>query len=243
MSIEQQIRAWRQLSPAQQLELTLSIATAHRDVDGDGGRTGADQRDNATTRPPHSATRTVETSHGQLSYLELAPLLSDNAARIALSLTNAEQNASLDDDFILSLHRQLCLDLTPQFAGRWRQIEAQVGAHVPPLPYALPQLMRSYTLDLAAQIQHCGSEVERLLELLSFAEGRLLWIHPFADFNGRVSRLFLGELLRRLNLPSLNLAFEPGEDAQNYFAALQAYDQRNTAPLKRIWRQRFERGV
>ena len=220
-----------------------SIATAHRNVDGDGGGTGADERDTATTRSPHGATRYVETTSGRLSYLELAPLLSSSAYRIALSLADAEQTALLDDDFILSLHRQLCLDLTPQFAGRWRQIEVQIGAHVPPLPYELPQLLRNYALDLAAQTQHCGSDIDRLLELLSFAEGRLLWIHPFADFNGRVSRLFLGELLRRLNLPSLNLAFKPGESTQDYFAALQAYDQRNTEPLKRIWRQRFERGV
>ena len=42
---------------------------------------------------------------------------------------------------------------------------------------------------------------EGTLEFLAFAEGRFLTVHPFADFNGRTVRLFLAELLRRLDLP------------------------------------------
>lgn len=43
---------------------------------------------------------------------------------------------------------------------------------------------------------------ERLLETLAFAEHRLLYMDSFVDFSGRVTRLFLAELLRRLGLPA-----------------------------------------
>lgn len=45
-----------------------------------------------------------------------------------------------------------------------------------------------------------------LLETLAFAEGRLLSIHPFTDFNGRVTRVWLREILRRPTLPPVQLA-------------------------------------
>ncbi len=223
--------------------ISPSIATAHREVDGDGGRTRADSIDSPTTRTPHHATRFVQTSLGNLSYDELAPHLTERLTRIAWALAIDPMPLSFDAQFILQLHRELCAELTPEIAGRYRQIEVQVGAHLPPLPHLLAELMHNYALDLSAQISVFEGDLERAVDLLSFAEGRFLWIHPFADFNGRVSRLFLGAVLRRLDMPIVDVAFDPGESAQNYFAALQAYDQRNPEPLKRIWYGRFERGV
>jgi CRISPR-associated endonuclease/helicase Cas3 len=77
------------------------------------------------------------------------------------------------------------------------------------------------------------------LELLAFDEGRFLTIHPFSDFNGRTIRLFLRELLRRLDFPRVIL--EPDTDAGRaaYFAALEAADRRDFQPLVSIWRDRL----
>ena len=81
---------------------------------------------------------------------------------------------------------------------------------------------------------------ELLLETLAFAEGRLLSIHPFADFNGRVTRLFLRELLHRLKLPPVDLVPADAAGEAIYFAALQAGDLSDWKPLMKIWEQRFE---
>jgi len=224
---------------------SLSPSTSHsyREIDGDGGRTGTDRNYSPTTRTPHHATRFVQTTLGNLSYAELAPHLTERLTRIAWALAIDPMPHALDAQFIFTLHREICADLTPDIAGRYRQIQIQVGAHVPPLPHLLAELMHNYALDLSAQISAFDGAFERAVDLLSFAEGRFLWIHPFADFNGRVSRLFLGAVLRTLDLPQVDVAFDPGESAQNYFTALQAYDQRNPAPLRAIWHGRFERGV
>ncbi len=71
------------------------------------------------------------------------------------------------------------------------------------------------------------------------AEGRFLTIHPFRDFNGRTIRLFLSELLRRLDLPEVDLAPESDEDRQRYFSALEAADERDWQPLMAVWNARL----
>lgn len=102
-------------------------------------------------------------------------------------------------------------------------------------------MLREYARDLQSRLDALSSEPdERLLEALAFAEGRLLSIHPFADFNGRVTRLFLRLLLRQLDLNSVPLVPTPQETSA-YLAALRAADRNDWRPLMNIWRERFER--
>ena len=77
------------------------------------------------------------------------------------------------------------------------------------------------------------------LELLAFAEGRFLSIHPFHDFNGRTIRLFLIELLRRLDLPRVDLAPETEPERQIYYQCLEAADHCDWVPLTELWKRRF----
>ncbi len=58
--------------------------------------------------------------------------------------------------------------------------------------------------------------------MLAFAEGRFLTVHPFRDFNGRTIRVFLLELLRRLDLPRVELAPQTETGRAAYFAAFHA---------------------
>ena len=145
----------------------------------------------------------------------------------------------LDATLIEELHRRLCAHLTPQWAG-WRRIEVVVGTHTPPPGHQIGLLMHEYALDLQARIEATPTRSDRIFELLAFAEGRLLSIHPFADFNGRVSRLFLRLLLRRLDLPDVDIVPDP-DNPTAYFETLRAGDQRDWRPLAALWRERIER--
>ncbi len=80
-----------------------------------------------------------------------------------------------------------------------------------------------------------------MIDDLTFAEGRLLHIHPFEDFNGRVTRLLLIELTCRLDLPEVDPAVSR-EERSRYFPALRAYDRGDPQPLAGIWRHRFLQG-
>jgi CRISPR-associated endonuclease/helicase Cas3 len=102
-------------------------------------------------------------------------------------------------------------------------------------------LMRDYGEDLRVRLENATGRMDELfLETLAFAEGRLLSIHPFADFNGRVTRLFLREVLRRLELPPVDLVPTDPAGEVAYRAALRADDSLDWHPLMKIRQRRFE---
>ena len=148
-------------------------------------------------------------------------------------------DAKLDEELIRQLHSDFCGDLTPEWAGRWRTIQVQVGTHTPPPPHEVPLRMREYALDLHTRLES-SDQLESLPETLAFAEGRLLTVHPFADFNGRLTRLWLWELLRRLQLPPVELAPATTTATNSYLTALRAADRADFAQLSEIWRARLE---
>jgi CRISPR-associated endonuclease/helicase Cas3 len=158
-----------------------------------------------STQPPH-ATRFIETTRGVLSYSQLAPLLAERVLKIQQDIEDEDfAGRALDESLLLDFHRGICGDLTPNWAGRLRDADVRVGEHHPSPPYRVPQLMRDYFADLKVRTAALPDSTDPLLlELLAFAEGRLLSIHPFPDFNGRVSRLFLGSCSGDLNCRPLN---------------------------------------
>ena len=204
------------------------------------GRAGEPADPPRDTRPER-ATRFVETTRGVLSYSQLAPLL---AERVVLVQADIERDLydlrPFEESLLLEFHHRLAGDLVPEWAGRWRAIAVRVGNLQPPPPHTVPVRMHDYCLDLQARWPEASASLGDLtLEFLAFAEGRFLTVHPFQDFNGRVIRLFLSELLRRLDLPPVRLEAEGESERAAYFAALEAADQNDLRPLVEIWKQRL----
>jgi CRISPR-associated endonuclease/helicase Cas3 len=191
------------------------------------------------TTPPSGATRYLETKQGILSYLQLAPLLAERVLRVELKIESADfSTAALDEEFLRNLHFMIAGDLV-DWAGSWRAIQVQVSQHQPPLPPRIPELLRNYFDDLNARFANLAPGDDLLLETLAFAEGRLLSIHPFQDFNGRVTRLFLREILRRLEIPPVPLAPRDDDEKRSYLTALAAGDLSDWTPLMFVWRTRL----
>jgi CRISPR-associated endonuclease/helicase Cas3 len=194
-----------------------------------------------SARPPY-ATRFVETTRGILSYAQLAPLLAERVLRVQQDIEDGLfVGRLLGEPLLLELHRHVCDDLTPEWAGRFRRTEARVGRHSPPAPHLVPLLIRDYFPDLNTRLAALAERDETLLpESLAFAEGRVLSIHPFADFNGRVTRLLLEEILRRQDLPQVELAPADDSGRRNYIRALEAADRLDWTPLAKLWQERLE---
>jgi len=151
---------------------------------------------------------------------------------------------TFDEDLLLELHRRICADLIPDIAGIWRMTDVVIGDHEPPAYPLVPQRMREYALDLQVRFAALPKEPNDLwLESLAFAEGRLLSIHPFADYNGRVTRVFIDLLTRALKLPDVDPTPAQGEPTAHYLAALRAADRNDWRALMDIWRRRIEGGT
>jgi CRISPR-associated endonuclease/helicase Cas3 len=208
------------------------------------GRAGGSADAGSGTRPPQHTTRYVETRLGILSYAQLAPHLARNVQALEERIEDgAYASARLDDRLLLEFHRLICGDLVPQLTG-WRSVEVTVGSHTPPEFFRVPLLAREYGLDLEARLSALRRPFDDLLlETLAFSEGRLLSIHPFTDFNGRVTRAWLREIIRRLGLPPVQLAPSDATDTNAYLVALQAADHNDWQLLSAIWRRRIEGGV
>ena len=89
----------------------------------------------------------------------------------------------------------------PVHPGRWRHHDVTVGSHVPPAPDDIPAALERFheVYDLA---KVAGPDA---LALLGAAHHGLLWIHPFGDGNGRVTRLMSDAWLRRAGVRSHGL--------------------------------------
>ncbi|MBI2315518.1 MAG: Fic family protein, partial [Betaproteobacteria bacterium] len=164
------------------------------------------------TRPPNGAMRTVETRFGVVAYGELAPHLARNVLELEERIEDGEfATAALDERLVLE-------------------------EHAPPEFFKVPALVREYGLDLQMRLSALtGHADDLMLEALAFAEGRLLSIHPFADFNGLVTRVWLREILRRLNLPPVCLAPVEPAARQVYLSALGSGDRNDRGPLMDVW--------
>lgn len=196
---------------------------------GSRARAGA-----ADSTRPLDATRELATAAGPLTYAQVSERL---AARVADCLDDlfdtAPSGIAITPEGLREIHRRIAGDLFPDWAGRWRIIEVQVGTHLPPLPRQIPVHMRNFCLDLEERLRHVG-DAQSIAGLLGWVDWRFQWIHPFKDFNGRVGRILLVALAYKLGLPPIDPASQ-GAAAREYFSALHAADDGDLLPLQEIW--------
>jgi len=127
---------------------------------------------------------------------------------LALQLSWAEQ---FSQDWISRIHRQLyeqlpeasrvILDAKGQvrgalIPGALREIDVTVGGHLAPPVALLPDLLRHFAFRYGVE----QYSVSKKIVAAGASLHRLSWIHPFADGNGRVSRLQNHLLLSHLRL-------------------------------------------
>jgi CRISPR-associated endonuclease/helicase Cas3 len=155
---------------------------------------------------------------------------------LELRVENGEfTRTPLTELLLLDFNHIICGDIVPQLAG-WRRAASSAAAAV-----EMPVQVRGYASELGSRIARCGAAIdERLLATLAYAEGRLLTLRPFAEYNGRVVRVWLREVLRRLDCPPVVLA--PSDDGlrDDYLAALRACGGGEWRPLMEVWASRFE---
>lgn len=91
--------------------------------------------------------------------------------------------------------------------GRWREMDVQVGHHVPPRAQDVQRFMDRFEEVYSPFLARPMTGKDQLMAIVHgfIAHHRLVWIHPFSDFNGRISRIFLDKWLAVCRLPAIDL--------------------------------------
>ena len=222
---------------------------ARRPVHGVRERTGeygAPEKPSEASEADRQAlgsTRYLETAQGELSYTQVSERLAVALASILRDTLEAPPDSiAITPEWVRRCHRDLAGALFPSWAGRYRDVEVQVGTHRPPSFFEVPLLVRAFCDDLAERLRHVrprDTGVDVMADLLSWADGRFQWIHPFRDFNGRVGRIILATLLYKLALRHVETAPTQAVARRHYLEGLRAVDQGDYGPLKAVWIRRI----
>lgn len=117
-------------------------------------------------------------------------------------------------DFVLYFHQKLFED-TKDIAGKLRQHQVAISGSrfVPPFPAEVYPLLMELFRWYARDKDHMHP-----VELAALVHLKLVTIHPFADGNGRISRLMMNFVLHRHGFPMLNISYEK---RSGYYSALE----------------------
>jgi fido (protein-threonine AMPylation protein) len=208
------------------------------------GQYGSSQDPDANSKSQSELgfTREFETAEGRLSYSELSERLAVPLVAIYDEILQAKPDQIvIDSEWLCVCHKRLAGHLFPDWAGRFRDVNVQVGAHLPPPYYEVPIHMRQFCDDLTERLRHDpGTSISSAAEFLAWADWRFQWIHPFKDFNGRIGRVLLAALLYKVGLPHVEMAPDDPQLRRQYLDALQAADMQILERLEELWLSRLE---
>jgi len=144
----------------------------------------------------------------------------------------------VSEAFIKWVHREFCERLPDELLyvkepdtqkrikvvpGEYRQVHVKVGQHIPVDSSELPTFLGRFEAGYGATGL---SKIQRIIGV-GASHHRLLWIHPFLDGNGRVTRLFSHASLRELGIGSELWSVSRGlaRTVEEYKSRLMAADE------------------
>lgn len=130
---------------------------------------------------------------------------------------------------ILLWHKRLFEGTKPDIAGRIREHQVAISGSrfMPPLPSEVQPLLREFFrwYDRNKTVLHP-------VELAAGVHLKFVTIHPFADGNGRISRLLMNFVLQRHGYPLMNI---PYGNRRSYYNALERSQVKNVDSIFTQW--------
>lgn len=191
-------------------------------------------KDDATR--PKDATNYRDTAFGIIARSELIKKETEGIARGIDYVLHLSKKTGLQPSLLLKLHRFCFGWIFPKWAGRYRTIDVETSTHRFPPHYKVRELTKTFFDDLNERLKHETDSVE----LIAWAQHRIVWIHPFKDYNGRIARLFSNLLMLRFNLPLVEVPAERGSDRRQYIQAMKAADRGDYSKLVNLIKKAFE---
>ncbi|XP_050466301.1 protein adenylyltransferase Fic [Cataglyphis hispanica] len=128
---------------------------------------------------------------------------------------------------ILEIHRRVLGHVNPVEGGEFRRTQVYVGGHIPPGPGDIHYLMEEFIIWLNSE-QAIRMHPVRYAALAHY---KLVHIHPFADGNGRTSRLLMNMILMRAGYPPVIIH---KQHRHKYYENLQLANTGDVRPFVRF---------
>lgn len=193
----------------------------------------------STSTKPKGATSYKETAFGIIPRSKLLRLETEGIKRgfeFIHNLTTKNTAVAITPELIVNLHNTTFGWIFPDWAGKYRTIRVEFSGKETVLPHQIPELMINLCADLQERLLHLkpGQEnfIEKIVELLAWFQHRFVWIHPFQDYNGRITRMLTTLILITLNLPPIEIKASTGKDRKKYLEAMYAADEGNYKKLE-----------
>ena len=199
---------------------------------------------------PKSATSYKETAFGILPRSKVVELEAEGVKKAQdyiIKLSN--DKIQITSQVILDTHNAGFGFIFPDWAGKFRIIDVTVGDYEPPLYSKIPELIKNLCDDLSERLKHLPSTendekfLSELISLLAWFQHRLVWIHPFNDYNGRIARLLTNFLLLNLGFPILTIKVEVEKDRENYIKAMKDADNLDLLKLENLIAQALKESL
>lgn len=133
--------------------------------------------------------------------------------RVFYEMIGCKKDLSLQT--VLYFHKQLLESTKPDIAGKVRQHQVAIAGSrfMPPFPAEVYPLLEDFFKWYGK-----NKGILHPVELAALVHLKLVTIHPFADGNGRISRLMMNFILYKHDFPMLNISYEK---RGSYYSALE----------------------
>ncbi|XP_037783840.1 protein adenylyltransferase Fic-like [Penaeus monodon] len=166
-------------------------------------------------------------SVGGKSVMEHNEILGLDLALKYINMTLVHRVGRITLHDILEIHRRVLGHVDPIQAGQLRTTQVYVSDHVPPPPTHLQVLME----DFVQWLNSPGAQRLHPIKYAALAHYKLVFIHPFADGNGRTARLLMNFLLMQAGYPPVIIR---KQDRLMYYDCLQTANEGDTRPFIRF---------
>lgn len=151
----------------------------------------------------------------------------------------AKNKEPLSIEFMKKIHKECFGDILQNFAGTFRAIQVEYSGKEAPHFSKIHEMMLNLVSDTEYALKQLpvktsDAYITDMAELLALFQHRFVVIHPFVDYNGRISRMFTNYILMREELPTVEIPVTTNLLRKKYIQALQKADEGNYQALQDI---------
>ena len=195
-----------------------------------------------TSAKPKGVTSYKETKFGIIPRSRLLKLEIEGTKKglnFIFKLVSKDKSVEITPELICQLHQKAFGWIFPKWAGKYRKIQVTVSGKETPSFYLVPEMVMNLCEDLKERLSHLPKRAEKsfiieAVKLLAWFQHKFVFIHPFQDYNGRMSRMLTILLLLKLRLPPTEIKVEKKADRSRYIKAMQKADDGDISFLENI---------